>query len=285
MPTLDDILAKELRQTIGKLPTIPSIYELPNPLEGKGEIQEGRVYRVKGIEDSVFSPLNDELVVDMGRVKPERTVRGKAGRAKRDERNQIIKEKPSTPAGSKFIRTKHKLDIPFRFESTGFNYADFIGDLEDGYKYIYAIPKDNLYTVHMTALAVSSRTMRCYSGHKFKTWHFGSLTVAVIPYNPKSKYTNTIILLTKAGIDYGEEIKEYVNGLIAQGVIPNVADFSVEGGYRNLVYEEARISYDGYEEESTIPLSEEKSMSYATLAAMTDGEPEVGWDEGDEGNY
>lgn len=278
MPSLDDLLGRELRQTLGKLPKVASIYDMPNPLEGIGKIYDGRVYRVKGIEDPVFAPLNGELVLDLGRIKPERTVRGKAGKAKRDEREEIIKEKPTTPEGAKFIRTERKIDIPFKFKSDGFNYADYLGAAEDGYKYIYAVPKENLYTVNMTALAVSSRALKCYSGHKFKTWHYGSLTIAVIPYNPNSKYTNTIILSTKASLDYDKEIQEYVNGLIKEGIIPNVPDFSVEGGYRNLVYEEARVSYEGYEEESTIPLSEEKSMSYATMAAMVDGEPEVSWD-------
>lgn len=282
MPSLEDNLKKELRQTLGILPKEPSIYRLPNPIDGDLPIIEGRMFHVRGIKDGTFSPLNGEYVLDMGKLKPERTVRERTGRAKRGANDEIVKEKPSTPEGTKYIRTKRKIDIPFKFSEEGFNYADSFEQASDGYKYIYAIPKDNLYTVHLTALAVSSRSLRCFHGHKFKTWHYGSLTIAVIPYNPNSKYTNTLILGTKVGLSYDEEIQKYVNGLIQEGVIPNVPDFVIDGGYTNLVYEEAQVAYEGYEEESVIPLSEERSLSYTTAASLVDEDPEVDWDEPEE---
>lgn len=280
MASLEDNFKKEFRQTLGVLPKVTSIYELSNPLEGKMEVTSGHMYKVRGIESDVFGVLNGHNVLDLGELRPERTVRDRAGKPKLDENENTVTEKPSTPSGSRFIRTKRKVDIPLRYEVDGFNFADSFEDATDGYPYIYAVPRENLYTVNLTALAVSSRALKCYYGHRFKTWHFGNLTVAVIPYNPNSKYTNTLIIGTKAGLDYDEEIKTYVNGLIAAGIVPNVPDFTVDGGYSNIVYEEAKVTYDGYEPESVIPVSEEGSLTYKTAASLAgSSDPEVEWEE------
>lgn len=282
MPTAEEIFIREFKRTVNTLPTNSSIFELPNPLKGTMKVPTSKAYKVKGIEDETFSALNGEIVEDMGKLVPERSVLGRNGKRQYDEDNNVIKEKPKTPSGSIYIRTSKKIAVPYGVDLGDFNYADAWGGAPDDLKYVYAVPKDNLYIVNMTALAVSTKKLKCYHGHQFKTWNYGTLSICVIPYNPNASYTNTIILGVRPGLDYDNEIKKYVNDLIEKKIIPDVGYYNVSGGIggdeNNIVHNQATPTYAEYEEESQIPISEQRAMSYETATALADNEPEVSWE-------
>lgn len=263
MTTAEEHFAREFKKTLATLPVQPSILDMPNVL-GDPIIPMGKEYYIRNIVDAVFSPLNGEMVIEMGSIIPELSVFDKAGKRKKDVSGDTLKTRPSTPSGSIFIRSAKKLNIPFKYldQETSFAYADSWVGAPDGRKYIYAVPKSNLFRVNLTALAVSTKKLKAFYGHTFKTWHYGQITVAVIPYNANAKYSNTRILKVGFGVDYDVDIKKYVNGLILKGIVPDVGNYAVDGGLTNLVFGTITPEYDDYVQESILALSEEKAITY-----------------------
>lgn len=277
MATSEDIFAREFRETLRRLAAQPGgrlhVSELHNPLT-ELSIPVGRPFEVDGIEDSLFSKLNGAEVYALGKVKPERYVYERTGKRKVDLHGNEVTEVPTTPKGSLWVRTDRKIDIPYRFKDgdKGFNYANAWRNAPGPHKYVYAVPKENLYSITLSALAVSVRTMKCFSGYTFKSWHFGNLNLAVIPYNPNAKYTDTVILGTKKGIDYDQEINKFVGFQVEAGIIPRIPNYYVNGT-ENLVYKEMVPSYSDYVPRSEKPLSEEGSLTYSDpLFSNTDSD-------------
>lgn len=285
MPTLERIFKKEFRDTTAKLYTNKSVYELPNPLEGALGVAQNRAYLVKGIadegsDDSVineFSVLNDKVVIDMGKVAPELTVRVH-GQIQYDVNGEVEKQRPPTPTGSVWVRTKQPVKIPRRADLGKFGYANIWDQAPDAYKYVYCIPKEYLYLRNMCALVVSTRKLKAYKGYSFQTWSSGKITVAVIPYNPNQKYQNTVILGTKASDDFDKEMHFYVQKLIEAGIIPDPAHFQVDAGNQNLVTQEIEPAFEGYNGNSEISLAEEGALSYAKASQFSDDDPHIEWE-------
>lgn len=280
MATLESVFRKEFREVTAALRSVHSIYDLPNPLKGKLPIIKERVYRINGIEDPTFSFLNGKIVFGMAGIKPERRVIDpRNGKVKLNAAGEEIKETPVTPRSSIWIRSMEKVNIPRGKLGDGFNYADMWSNAPQNAKYIYAIPKANLYEMQMCALAASSRKLRAYHGFQFDTWTFGKLNVAVIPYNPTSTYQNTIILGVKPSVDFKAEMGAYVNGLIKEGVIPDIPYFGLESG-QNLVETPIEAAYDEFEGESDLSLEERGALTYAQAEMRELGaEPVVEWEE------
>lgn len=263
MATAEEHFTREFNKTLATLPKRPSILDMPSVLP-EPTIPLGREYFVRSVGDSVFSPLNGELVVEMGSIVPELSVFDKAGKRKKNAAGETIKVRPKTPSGSMFVRSSKKIDIPFKYseQETSFSYADSWVSAPDGRRYVYCVPKSNLFRVNLTALAVSTKKLKAFYGHTFRTWHYGQITVAVIPYNPTAKYSNTRILSIGLGVDYDEDIKTYINGLIAKGIVPDVGNYDIDGGLNNLVFGTITPDHDDYVQESILALSEEKAISY-----------------------
>jgi len=263
MATAEEHFVREFNKTLAILPKRASLLEMHNPLT-KVVIPSGREYYIRGLEDETFGSLNGQLVVEMGSLVPELSVFDRAGKRKKDVHGKPLKERPRAANGSMFIRTSQKVDIPFKFseQETPFSYADAWVDAPDGRKYVYAVPKSNLFRVNLTALVVSTKKVKAYYGHTFKTWHYGQITVAVIPYNPSAKYSNTRILKVGVGVDYDADIKKYIDGLILKGIVPDVGKYATDGGLNNLVFGTISPDHDNYVAESILALSEEKAITY-----------------------
>lgn len=263
MATAEENFAREFNKTIAKLPKQPSILDMYNPLK-EVEMPLGKSYIIDGIEDEVFSKLNGAQVQDLGKIVPELSVFDARGKRKTDVNGNVVKNKAKLPKGSLFIRADRKVDIPFKYadQETDYGYADAWVEAPDGLKYVYAVPKSTLFRVNMTALVVSSKHVKAYNGYTLKTWHYGQITIAVIPYNVSAKYTNTNILVIGTGIDYDSLIKEYISRLEKKGIVPKIEYFGIDSGLNNLVFGTIAPSYSEYSVRSELALSEEKAISY-----------------------
>lgn len=268
MVSSDEQFAREFKRTTstltsqigGKYP----ISELPSVLPNL-TVDEGQFYKVEGIENEIFSVMNGRKVIRATGIKPERSVFDRAGKRKYDIDGNALTEKVTTPGGSVFVRTDEIVPIPFKFSDPEYTYANRLPEaIGSKYTYMYSIPKRHLYRMNRVALAVSSKTLKCYKGFQFKTWHYGTVTLAVIPYNANRTYTDTVILGTKNTIDFNAEITVWVNRMVDLGIVPNIPDFFING-YENLVVTELNPTYTEFEELSMVSLDEEKSVSYSTI--------------------
>lgn len=260
--TPDQLLEREFKATKSALRTNENIIhkeelwpEFTRPI--------GKPYKVKGIaEDSIFSVLNNTEVRGLGGYKPQIYVYDVGRVPKKDPEGNKVTKPTSPPKDSLFIRSKDKITIPARFKqgTNGFDYANYWKDAPDGYHYIWAIPKENIYPMNEVALSVSTRTMKAYKSYQFSTWQYGEIYISVIPYNANAKYEATRILSVGTDLDFDEKITYLVNSLIYIGIIPNVADYYVDMQERNLVMKEMIPHYIDFESESETPLSDPNTL-------------------------
>lgn len=256
--TADKLFEDEFKRTVNQLRNKSDITHLTSPL-GEFKPPLGKPYMVKGIpEGNIFSGLNGKVVRGVGSYKPSVYVLGAGKIPKQDVDGNRITKPASAPRESIFIRSKEKITIPYSFKSgtDGFDFANYWGKAPDGYRYIWAIPKKYLYPMSEVALAVSIKQMKAYKGYRLQTWEYGIINLCVIPYNAGAKYTATKLLAVKEDLDFEDEIVEYVNTYIEHGIIPNVPEYDVESGTRNLVSNEIPASFVDFQRVSDTSLAE-----------------------------
>lgn len=269
------LLKRELRQVLQSTPQNSRVFDLPRPPAGWVS-SSNRVYRVKGVTDEFYGLLNDTLVTGTGSLKILKTVRKDAGSSLRsgqwDETHQV--EVP-TPSGSLAVLSPTNLKLPYKYEasSPGMGFGQVL-EVDGVNQYVYFLPKTSLYKVNLTALVVSKRTMNAYEGRVFKTWNFGTIYLYVIPYTPNKTYESTVILSVGSGVNYTEEVQQYLQILFAAGVLPPLQDFdTLDSG--NLIWAEARVAYDGYLPEEAMSLGEEVALTLEASLSTSHPSQEV----------
>lgn len=225
MRNLETEFIKEMRDNLPKVGE-KSIYDIPLPMSTKGwNISEYALYGVQGITEPEFDKLNKTIVMEY--PKGMNLVRKKVDRRTRkfmrDSEGNFVTEPVTVPKNSKAIMSEINLLLRYKHEvqDKSFEYVDVI-NIKGKVLYIYLVSTKNLYRVSQTALAMSVRKLKCYSGASYKTWKYGLITLAVIPYKPNAKYEGTKILATGVGLNYNEQITEVLKFWQAMDVIPNM---------------------------------------------------------------
>lgn len=235
------------------------IYSFPLPEISKDwEVSGCELYRVEGIEHDLFKDLNNKVVKGLPKgysVKRRKINKVTRGFLTNDE-GEYEYEDFVVPSGSLVVRSKRSLDLPYSIyvkPEDGFGYIDFTET--DGEKeFLYVIPKEYLYQVNQTALAISVKDMKNYSGMGFKTWTMGYVYIHVIPYKHTLTYTGTRILKTGVGLQYNAEIQAILDIWQHAGVIPSIAMCGLEDG-TNLCTKPTVTGYSDYSPSEFVPIN------------------------------
>lgn len=252
MSTLERVFVQEFKKSIRYGGVVKNIFDIPLPSEVSGWNVSGcDLFAIKGIDSGVsglFSGLNGSLVrklpknVAVARRKIDIVKRDFA----RDENGRFIYEDVSVPTGSMVVVSEVNLSLPFRYkcEDKGFGYIDFVINGKKK-EFLYYVPKTYLYAVHQTALALSVKNMKNFSGKGYQTWSNGVIYLHVIPYNTGKSYVGSKILKTGYSLNYGKEVRSIIDYWMEKRVIPNISLCNTVE-YGNLVLKDTVQGYDSY---------------------------------------
>ena len=258
---LESIFVREFRESV-KPAGYKDIYSIPLPAECKNWYVSGtELYSVKGIEEPYFKNLNKTVVKRLPRDKKaqKRKIDPKSRSFARDDEGNFIYEDVVVPSGSIIVLSEERIGLPHERKHTpspGFGYIDFIMS-EEKLEYMYIVPKDYLYRVHQTALAMSVKNMKNYEGCGYLTWEKGTIYLHIIPYNPNSSYTGTKILKTAYTLNFSSEIKLLLSYWQNANLIPNITLCELQDG-SNLVLRPTVVGYEDYEPVDTLPLNDKE---------------------------
>lgn len=261
MKNLESVFVKEFGQSV-KAFRDKNIYTLPLPKESiHWTISGTDEYMVQGVEEKYYLDLNKTIVRRLPRGKEaKRRVIDKVTRSfKLDENGGYVYEDYKVPSGSVVVVSTTKIKLPYSNyikSENGFGYIDFIA-MKNGIAYMYVLPKSVLYKVNQTALALSVKNMKNYSGMGYKTWTMGEIFLHVIPYNPNSQYTGSKILKTGRTLNYTSEVESIVKLWIQEGIIPELSLCKLTDG-RNLAVKQTMVGYDSYIPVESLSLNEKE---------------------------
>ena len=252
MSTLEKNLIKEFKRNIRSRRVSKNIYNIDLPEDvKKWKVSGTDVFLIKGISEEaggLYCRLNGTLAskIPSGFVPAKRKIDLVTKSFVRDENNRFVYEDIKIPTGSIVVISKVNLDLPYRYKSNeeGFGYIDFISNGKDR-EYLYYIPKKYVYLTHQTALALSVKNMKNFTGSGYVTWDSGVIYLHVIPYKPNAKYVGTKILKTGHTLNYAKEITSIVDYWVEKDIVPNIVLCNTEES-GNLVLKETSVGYDTY---------------------------------------
>lgn len=217
---------------------------------------------VKGIPrmgvPGLFSDLNSTIVdiLPKGKKVLKRKVDLVTRSFMRDKNQGYVYDNYTVPSGSVVVATKFNLHLRWNTKySDGFSFIDFEDTREGRYMY-YIIPKKYLYRVNQTALVVSVKNMKSYSGMGYRSYRNGVVFLHIIPYTPSREYIGSRVLKTKMGLDYSKEIEAIVGFWESVGFIPRVGYCFLEDG-NNLVLKKTNSDLVSYKAVEMLSLEEE----------------------------
>lgn len=254
--TLEDIFVGEFRNAVSNVGN-KDIYKIPLPQEcNDWEVSGTEEFLVRDATADHYSALNGIVVRKLPKsYLAKRRVIDKATRSfKRDARGEYVYEDVPIPTGSMMVISKRNLKIPYKDYAKrqisvkdpnyGYGYIDFV-QKGNSVEYLYILPKTCLYLVHQTALVLSVKNMKNYSGVGYTTWNSGVIYLHVIPYNPNASYVGSRVLKTGVSTSFSTEINKIVDFWQQSGVIPNISLCNTLSG-GNLVLKTTAVGYDGY---------------------------------------
>lgn len=263
MRNLESIFVAEFRRSF-TVTGERDVYKVQLPECAKGwKVSGAEMYGVDGVSEPYFEKLNRKLVKRLTKGYKQRVV-DKVNRCyKKDENGNYVYKDYTVPTGSVVVLSDVRIDLPHEKRHTpskGYGYIDFV-DNKGVREYMYVLPKSVLYQVHQTALAISVKNMKNFSGMGYKTWSMGNIFIHVIPYRPNSSYTGTKILKTGTSLDYSKEIMDIVSYWQEVCLIPNISLCQLQDG-TNLAVKKTVVGYSDYSPIDSIPISDEEIYGY-----------------------
>lgn len=258
---MEELFVREFKDTV-RLVGNKDIFSVPLPDACKTwEVSGTEEYKVMGVEDQYYKALNDSVVrkLPKGYVAKRRIIDKVTRTYKKGEDGKYLYDDYQVPGGSTVITSGMNINLPYsRYvkDESGFGYVDFFkrkGNLE----YMYVLPRENLYRVNQTALAISVKNMKNFQGMGYLTWDNGVIYIHVIPYNPNSSYIGSKILKTGTTLNYTKEIHAISDYWESIGFIPNIK-LSALQDETNLVLKPTVTGYDAYEPIDFNPVSEKE---------------------------
>ena len=248
--SLENLFEAEFKRATAISSRYKNIYEIEIP-SGIGKESKKEAYLIKGVTDKDFMFLNGMTAYKFPSnfALKRRSIDKRTRKFARGEDGKFKYESFSVPQGSMVvIADVGSQDIPFeRFVhfTGGFGFVDFKKG-PNSTDYIYIVPKANLYGASQTALAMSVKHMKNYSGMGYVTWDNGVIYLHVIPYRPGRKYVGTRILKTKIGTTvYSREISEIISFWESKGIVPALGACVMADG-TNIALRPTEVGYDGF---------------------------------------
>ena len=262
--TLEDIFISEFKSSTMNT-NWRGIYNIPLPPEcSKWAVSGTEVYAVKGITDTNYSALDKKLVSrrPSGYVAKRRKINKGNRTFLQDEKGNYVYEDFAVPNKSIVVVSDINIDLPYleykkKVTKEGYGYIDFIDRGNRKVDYLYVLPKSVLYRANQTALALSVKSMKNFSGRGYVTWNDGIIYLHIIPYKPNSKYEGTKILKTGFTLNYSKEVNTLLNFWQQQGVLPALSLCGLVDG-RNIAIRETNVTYDSWLPVESIALSDKE---------------------------
>ena len=239
------------------------IFKIPLPEEcSRWYVSGTELYMVKGVNNPDFQDLEGVLVKKLPKnmVAKQRVIDKATKQFKKNEDGSFVYKDYTIPTGSMVVISNKNMSIPLRYwnqAEDGYGYVDFVQSKGEGVLYMYVLPKSVLYKVHQTALVLSVKDMKNYSGMGYKTWRDGKIFLHVIPYNPNSKYIASKVLKTACTLNFSNEIRTIVDFWEKVGLIPKINLCGLEDS-SNLVLKPTTVGYNEYERMDMLPLSDKE---------------------------
>jgi hypothetical protein len=276
MRSLEDVFKQEFKQRTSNVGT-KNIYSVPLPPECSAwKVSGTELYLVKGIssDEVPYCDLNDTVVrrLPQGTVAKRRVI-DKASRGfKLDADGKYVYEKYSVPTGSVVVISSDNIGVLYKgyktATKTGYGYVDFI-DTPDGREYMYVLPKSVLYGINQTALALSVKNMKNYSGYGYITFDYGTIYLHVIPYSPRAQYVGSKILATKCTLDFRYEVESILKFWQSNCVIPELQLCCLEDG-SNIALRPTEVGYTDYVQVQPLALGDKEI--YGSTGGSNDGD-------------
>ena len=254
MPTLQEASLREFKQAL-TMTTVKSgdIMAVPLPDEvGTWADYSDASYEVKGVTETIYADLNDNIVFNVGdRPIVKRVVDNTGNFIRIGDIYQV--DKVTIPGGSLPVLSDKCLAIPYKYkpDEPGYGYVDTQSDAT----YMYYLPKSVLYPVSLTALAISTRSLKVYQGIIVQTWEYGKIWVSVIPYKPHATYTQTRILQVSNRLNYSYEVDRLMSFWVDNDIVPHPGLFVKDGS--SMVLLDRPVDYFDFTPISSIPMKEE----------------------------
>lgn len=262
MKTLESIFVSEFKREVANI-GYKDIYKIPIPDECKNwNVSGTELYAVNGIRAEFYDKLNKTIVKKLPNgCSAKRRVIDKATRSYlKNENGEYQYEDYSVPSNSIVVTSEIKIELPYKMykkpSKDGYGYIDFV-QKGDKVEYLYVLPKSVLYRVNQTALALSVKNMKNYTGSGYMTWNNGMIFLHIIPYKPNSKYDGTRILKTGYTLNYDNEFKMLLDYWQNTGIIPNIVLCNLSDG-TNLAVKGTTVGYESYVPVDNLALSDKE---------------------------
>lgn len=261
MSNLESIFVREFKNSVREV-GYKDIFKIPLPECSKDwKVSGTELYAIKGIEAPYYSTLNKTIVKRLPRDKEaKRRVIDKVTRSfKVDEEGKYVYEDYKVPTGSVVVISDMQIELPYQMyvkPKDGYGYIDYVMG-KDGIEYMYVLPKTVLYKINQTALVLSVKDMKNFTGMGYTSWTSGKIFLHIIPYSPSSKYTGSKVLETKYSLNYNEEVNEIVKFWQEAGVIPNITLCQLQDD-TNLCLKPTTVGYEDYMPVEPLPLSDKE---------------------------
>ena len=247
----DKLFCQEFRQMmtdrnsqIGSDPRF-HLVELPMPVLSSmfSATVNSSFAQVDGVKEEYFSSLNESVVTVLKRGEFKKRQVDSEGNFLKDRDGHIVYTQVPVPHGSVAILSKKCIGLRNRIvengvvkryePSQGFKYVDYV-DLAGGKgrRYIYIIPKANVFSLNTCTLVLSQNNLRnFYKGYRLALQNGSYVYLYVVP-TAKLRQSSYRILGTKFSPDFSSEINSILKLWQSLGVIFDLSKTSV--GMSNL---------------------------------------------------
>lgn len=244
---LESLFVREFKSAI-RVIGYKDIYKMPLPKDSKNwQVSGCHLYGIKGIKDEYFGKLNGTVTKSTytSKVVPKRRIEKATRGFEKGEDGTFVYEDISIPSGCVAVKSDVMIGLPFKYSlKEPLEYVDF-EETPEGKLYTYFIPKKYLYRVNQTALVVSVKNMKNFSGSGYTTWENGVVYIHVIPYNPKAQYVGSRVLKTGITLDYSREIQNILACWMMEGIVPDLRLTQLSTG-ENLAVKQTSVGYAEY---------------------------------------
>lgn len=264
--TYDNIFNREFKEmmnsrkavvtgfALGSVP-LPDFTSLPSSGSNRSKIYLGaktrKIALVRGVTEPFFERLTNTEVELVGRTKLMKRQVLSDGSFRKDKDDKYVVDEITVPHTSvailspisiglkNTIKSDRGVDLAHK-PSEGFRYIDYV-DTKDGRRYIYLIPRINVFRLSLVALAIStSRHRNFYHGTRIALQNGHFVYLYTYPYTYRENLGSRVIGL-KATTDFDAEVRHLLSFWKEKQVMFNIEDTSLSeqiGGVTNLGFQE-----------------------------------------------
>lgn len=223
MKTADQIFVKEFKDMMNGRRSMSGVFNLvdipvPNIPTLISNLGKGEVCLVRGIKESFFDTLNNaEVQLVTTPILVKRQVLSDSS-FRVDKNGDYVFTQVPVKQGFVAVHSNKSIGLRNRIEvngverkhtpTEGFRYVDFF-ELNGERRYIYLIPKENVYPLSLCALIITPNTHRnFYKGCKVALQNGHYLYLYVIPYKAGKETRGYRVLGVKPSTIFDVEVKK-----------------------------------------------------------------------------